>query len=182
MEAGQKATVVSSGRTHLLAGVDLPLDAATEDHPSNSAVQQKAEAAILVEVSAHVGAALAPRVLTLANGARVNVDGAAPDLSILVEVFARQGPLKGGQQKKVCQDALKLITLARILPDARLVIAFADREAAAYASTGTWVAEALATWRVEVLVVDVGPELSNAISQAQLRQVMINPANDLTTG
>jgi hypothetical protein len=148
---------------------------APSPHPSDSSMQRRAEAAILAAVSAELRVILTPRSLVLSNGSRVEVDGTAPDLSVLVEAFARQGALKGGQQKKVCQDALKLITLGRIHPDARLVIAFADPEAAEYASRGTWVAEALATWGVEVIVVDIDPELRTQIREAQLRQVMLNP-------
>ena len=56
------------------------------------------------------------------------------------------------------------------------MLVFADEHAAAYATTGTWVAEALATWGVEVLVVDVGEELRAKIRQAQQRQMMVNPS------
>jgi len=149
--------------------------AALSTHPSDSSTQRGAESAILAAVSAELGVTLTPLSLALPNGARVQVDGAAADFSVLVEAFARQGALKGGQQKKVCQDALKLITLGRIHPNARLMIAFADPEAAAYASRGTWVAEALATWGVEVIVVDIDPELRTELREAQLRQVMLNP-------
>jgi hypothetical protein len=154
--------------------VETPRPAMLDVHPSNSAVQRGAESAILDALSAEFGVALAPRSVPLPNGARVDVDGATADFSVLVEAFSRQGALKGGQQKKVCQDALKLITLGRIHPGARLVIAFADPEAATYATRGTWVAEALATWGIEVIVVDIAPELRTRIREAQLRQMMVN--------
>lgn len=143
-------------------------------HRSDSAVQRAAEATILAAVAARLGVALSPRSFVLPNGSRVQVDGTDPDVSVLVEVFARQGALKGGQQKKVCQDALKLITLRCMHPNARLVIAFADEHASAYASSGTWVAEALSTWGVEVLVVEIDPALRARIREAQARQVMLN--------
>ena len=149
-------------------------------HRSDSAVQRAAEATILAAVAARLGVALAPRSFVLPNGSRVDVDGTALDASVLVEVFARQGALKGGQQKKVCQDALKLITLRHMHPNARLVIAFADEHASTYASSGTWVAEALSTWGVEVLVVEIDPALRARIREAQARQVMLN-ASDLDT-
>jgi hypothetical protein len=72
---------------------------------------------------------------------------------------------------------VKLITIGRTHPNAQLVIAFADEDAAAYASRGTWVAEALATWAAQVLIVDIGEELRSEIRKAQLRQVMVNPAS-----
>jgi hypothetical protein len=46
----------------------------------------------------------------------VKVDAVADDESVLAEIFARQGRLKGSQQKKVGIDALKLITVARMRP------------------------------------------------------------------
>ena len=153
-----------------------PAADAPRPHVSDSAIQRAAENVILERVSRLLGVTVMPTVLVLAGGARVEVDGASAHLSVLLEVFARQGALKGGQQKKVCQDALKLITLGRHHPRARLLLVFADGQAAAYATTGTWVAEALATWEVEVLVVDVGEELRAQIRQAQHRQMMVNPS------
>jgi hypothetical protein len=143
---------------------------------SDSAVQREAEARILQQVSNHFGKELAPRTFEFESGATVKVDGADPDESVLVEIFARHGTLKGGQQKKVSQDALKLITLSRSRPSARLVLAFADEQAAAYATRGTWVSQALAIWGVEVLVVELDHAVRDNIREAQLRQVMVNPA------
>lgn len=57
-----------------------------------------------------VGVELTPRSLRLGGGARVDVDGVAPDESVFVEIFAHQGRLKGAQFHKVARDALKLIT------------------------------------------------------------------------
>ena len=160
---------------------DLPIDThpaadAPASHVSDSVIQRNAEKVILERASQAPGVTLAPTALALPGGGRVAVDGASNDLSVLVEVFARQGTLKGGQQKKVCQDALKLITLGRHHQRARLLLVFADEQAAAYATTGTWVAEALATWGIEVLVVDVGEEVRLRIRLAQQRQMMVNPS------
>jgi len=145
------------------------------EHLSDSAIQREAEPLILAEVSTIVGKDLAPRTLCLENGARVQVDGADANESVLVEIFAHQGPLKGGQKKKVSQDALKLITLRRNRPEAQLILAFADEQAAAYANTGTWVSAALAAWDVRVLVVELDPATRDGIRSAQLRQKMVNP-------
>jgi hypothetical protein len=177
---GSSASTTASNASRSVIAAEPPISIAVDRnalpaHPSDSSVQRLAESAILAAVSARLGVTLAPRTLELPGGSRVDVDGAAADDSVFVEAFARHGALKGGQQKKVCQDALKLITLARVHPHARLVIAFADLEAAAYASRDTWVAEALATWGVEVVVVDLDEELRDRIRAAQLRQVMLNP-------
>ncbi len=154
----------------------IVLEQLSGNHLSDAAIQRSAEAVILAKVAEHFGVDLSPKRLVFPSGAQVEIDGASSDDSILVEVFARQGALKGGQQRKVCQDALKLITLGRSYPGARLVLAFADAAAAAYASRGTWVAEALKSWGVNVLVVEVEEAVRAEIRDAQLRQVMVNPS------
>jgi hypothetical protein len=110
------------------------------------------------------------------GSASVNVDGVDADRSVFVEIFARQGALKGGQIGKVARDALKLITLRKSHPGARLLIAFADGSAAAYATTGTWISHALETWEVEVVVVELDDATRDGILAAQARQTMINPS------
>lgn len=119
---------------------------------------------------------LQPAKLKLPGGARVHVDGVAPDLSVFVEAFAHQGRMKGSQPKKVAQDALKLITLRLAYPKARVVLAFADEVAAASVIDGKgWLAEALQTWNVDVRVVHIDQSVRARIVAAQLRQQMVNP-------
>jgi hypothetical protein len=144
-------------------------------HDSDSHEQRCAEPLILAGVSAAVGVELTPRLLRLDGGARVDVDGVATDESVLVEIFAHQGPLKGGQLQKVARDALKLITLARSREQSRLIIAFGDSDAAACVSGASWLAEALRVWRVEVLVVVLDDDVRAGLRAAQARQVMVNP-------
>src|SRR4051812_30215059 len=145
-------------------------------HQSDSSEQQAAEELIRSQVAAHLGKELRSATLYLERGAAVQVDGAAADESAFVEIFARQGALKGGQRHKVATDALKLITLGRSRPNATLIIAFGDPEAAAYATKGTWMAEALATWGVTALVVELDDSIRDGIRAAQARQVMVNPS------
>ncbi|WP_354701251.1 hypothetical protein DSM112329_01560 [Paraconexibacter sp. AEG42_29] len=117
--------------------------------------QQRTETAIREAVAATVGVTLHPRPLVLPGGATADLDGVDAGPTVLVEVFARRGRLKGPQLDKVARDALKLATLGRAHPSARLVIAFADADAARSVTGGSWLAEALRTWNIEVLVVDV---------------------------
>jgi hypothetical protein len=144
-------------------------------HLSDSSEQRSAEAVILAGVAANVGKELVPRSLALPDGARVDVDGVASDESVLVEVFAHQGRMKGSQPKKVAQDALKLITLARSRPDARLILAFGDSDAASCVQGRSWLAEALRTWGLEVVVTELNEATRAGVKAAQVRQVMINP-------
>ena len=83
--------------------------------------------------------------------------------------------MKGSQPRKVAQDALKLITLRRAHPNARLVLEFGDEAAARSVLGRGWLAEAIRTWDVEVLVVNLGDEVRQQLATAQLRQRMVNP-------
>lgn len=143
-------------------------------HQSDSAPQREAEPLILAGVGVQLGVKLEPRSMALPGGARVDVDGVADDKSVFVEVFAHQGRLRGGQFHKVARDALKLITLARGHPDARLIIAFGDPDAAQCVTATSWLAEALRTWGVKVFVVELDDVVRNGLRVAQARQVMVN--------
>jgi hypothetical protein len=145
-------------------------------HQSDSSEQRAAEEVIRSQVAAYLGKDLKAATLNLESGAAVQVDGAAADESAFVEIFARHGALKGGQRHKVATDALKLITIGRSRPGADLVIAFADEQAASYATKGTWMSEALATWGIKVLVVELDTEVRQGIRAAQVRQQMVNPS------
>lgn len=146
-------------------------------HPSDSREQQSAEALILRAVSAEVGTELAPRSLRLDGGARVDVDGVSSDETIFVEVFAHQGRLKGAQFHKVARDALKLITLGRSRNTSRLILAFGDTDAAMCVSATSWLAEALRTWEIDVMAVDLDEDVRAGLRAAQVRQVMVNPSS-----
>ena len=142
-------------------------------HASDSSVQTRAEAVIRDLLAQELGVTLEPTPLKLEGGPTVKVDAAAPDNTVIAEIFARQGQLKGGQQK-VAIDALKLITLRRVHHDARLILAFADEAASRYATAGGWVAQALHEWNVEVKVLDIPDELRAEILAAQSTQKVVN--------
>ncbi len=144
-------------------------------HQSDSLEQRTAEPLILAGVSKIVGVELAPRSLRLDGGARVDVDGVAPDESVFVEIFAHQGRLKGAQFHKVARDALKLITLGRSRAGSKLIIAFGDPDAAACVTGASWLSEALSSWEIEVLIVDLDDPVRAGLRDAQVRQVMVNP-------
>jgi hypothetical protein len=67
-------------------------------------VQRRAEEIIRTLLSQRLGVPLAPRTITLAAGAPVQVDAASDDGKVLAEIIARRGLLNGGQQKKVAID------------------------------------------------------------------------------
>ncbi len=131
--------------------------------PAGPQLQRAAEAQILAGAADALGVELEPMSLVLPGGASVDVDGVDAGQSTFVEVFARQGRLKGPQLDKVARDALKLATLGRTFAAARLVIAFADPVGAGQLAGASWLAEALRTWRIEVLVVALDVQLRDAL-------------------
>ena len=148
-------------------------------HQSSSHEQQAAEVIVLQLLSSEWGIDASPASVELPGGARVEVDGVCAEPRAFVEVFAHQGAMKGGQRHKVSTDALKLITLGRAFPGARLILAFADKAAARSLSGATWRAEALRTWGVEVFVAEIDQELRRRLHAAQLRQRMVNPQSEV---
>lgn len=143
-------------------------------HVSDSAVQRRAEDVIRGVLAARLGVELTPRTINLSGGAPVQVDAASADGSLLIEIFARQGMLKSGQQKKVAIDTLKLITVRRENPGTHLLLAFADRGAAAYATGDGWLSHALRTWEVGIAIIDIPHDLRDEILAAQASQKMVN--------
>jgi hypothetical protein len=130
---------------------------------------------ILVAVGDRLVTPVAPARVDLPRGSYVNVDGMSEEPPVFVEVFAHQGALKGGQRHKIAGDVLKLVTLCKFYPTARLVIALASVDAARSLRNRSWLAEAVATWGIEVVVVDLPEAVIESLRVAQLRQVMINP-------
>jgi antitoxin (DNA-binding transcriptional repressor) of toxin-antitoxin stability system len=144
-------------------------------HPSDSAEQRAIEPVVLEEISKRVGIPLEPRTFELPNGARMDLDGASADGSVLVEIFAHQGALKGGQVHKVARDALKLITLQRTHMGAQLILGFADDRTATSVTGKSWLAEALRSWKIEVLIIELDEMQKKLLRDAQARQLMQNP-------
>ena len=134
-----------------------------------------AEPLILAGLASELGVELKPTTLTLKGGARVDVDGADSGQTTFVEIFARQGRLKGAQFHKVARDALKLIPIARSRENVRLAIGFGSAEAAACMTGKSWLSEALDTWNIRVIVVDIDQAVRDSILAAQARQIMVNP-------
>jgi len=145
---------------------------------SSSSVQSEAEGKIRRLLANELSVALDPVEVEVDDGAKVHVDAVSPDRTVFAEIFARQGKLKPGQQKKVAIDTLKLLAIQRQHPGARLMLVFCDDEAAAYARGKGWLARALNAWGVEVRVIAIEKTLRDEILAAQGRQVMVNPNSD----
>lgn len=150
-------------------------------HASDSGIQNAAEGWVLDGVAERLGVTLLRSHRVKLGASTVVVDGATADESILVEVFAHHGKLKGGQAHKVSTDVLKLITVAKHRnPRPRLILTFADPEATSSLSGRSWLAESLRTWRIEVLVAELTQQQHAAIRAAQARQAMTNSPGLMT--
>lgn len=148
------------------------------DHPSSSDVQTAKEARILAAIAEQIGVELRQRVTLEFDGASMEVDGVAADESVLVEVFGHVGKLRGGQRHKISTDALKLIALSESRPQARLILAFADR--AARDSVAGWKAAVLKHRGIELLVAGLSEADRAELVAAQAKQKMVNtPAEEL---
>ena len=144
-------------------------------HRSDSSEQRDAETAILVVLERVLGVAFDdPARLPADLGVRP--DAVAAEGKIVVEVYARVGPLRGAQYHKVKGDILKLALIGARLGDGwRKILCFASEEAAAYVRGRSWVADAARQFGVEVVVVDVPAEVWRSVVEAQFRQRMVNP-------
>lgn len=139
-------------------------------HASDSTEQRTAEVAIVAAVSGIVGVPLTPARITIAD-ARVEIDGASEDRSVLVEAYARIGAVRGGQPKKLATDAFKLAWAGEKLGAQRLIIAVAGEEADAYLRrAGAWLTAALRDANVEIIHVPLSVELRESLADAQARQ------------
>jgi hypothetical protein len=141
-------------------------------HPSDSSAQIAAEATILGLLGESIGVPLSQDAKVAVGGSEVQPDGMAADGSVVVEVFVHIGKLRGGQRHKVSTDALKLLAIRDARPNARLILAFADEEAAA--SVSGWKAETLKANGIEIHIVDLDPAERTVIETAQARQKMVN--------
>ena len=141
--------------------------------PGSSREQRAAERVMLDLLAAEHGWALEPATLTVPSGARVEVDGATADRTVLVECWAHQGKPKAAQRRKVLADAFKLAWIATtIYPRPRLILCMSDPAAAApfLPAAQSWAAQALQDLRVAIELVTLPEDVRRSIQAAQERQ------------
>ncbi|MGC3993061.1 MAG: hypothetical protein QM779_02840 [Propionicimonas sp.] len=146
----------------------VPSDPASGD----SQVQRLAEGHMLVALGKRLGLSLAPRRIFHPSGARVEIDGADDNLTVLVECWAHQGSAKVAQKYKLVVDATKLSWIAKSLdprPD-RLILCVSDPAAVGHLSGVSWHAQAIREMGVEIEIVNLDPSLVSALNAAQKRQ------------
>jgi hypothetical protein len=145
-----------------------------ERHKSDSLEQQQAEAFMLKSLAETLHLSFAKET-KLPIGIGLQPDGIDPNKKVIVEVYAHVGELKGAQTHKVKGDILKLIFIEKKLGKKwKKILCFADEAAAKYVRGGSWVAEAVRTFGVDVQVVNLPEEQLNKVRSAQRRQRMVN--------
>lgn len=170
------------------AGFVLPVNAPRTSHegqatmmretfhsrPAGSSLEQRdAERVMLDLLGKQLNLALEPATITVASGARIEVDGADADRTVLVECWAHQGPPKPAQRHKVLSDAFKLTWISRtIYPRPRLILCLSDPAAAAPFVSGakSWAAQALQDLDIGVVIVDLPDDVRQMVQTAQVRQ------------
>lgn len=125
---------------------------------------------MLAALGVRLKTSFAPTAIQLPEGGHVEVDGVNPEGRIYVEALAHQGPLKGGQIRKVIMDAFKLAFLARTRPGTQMILLFSDPAASALLASKRWFAQAIRQLGVQVEVVDVPEEMKARLIAAQKRQ------------
>lgn len=137
----------------------------------DSSEQRQAESHMLRALGDRLGVDLQPRRLTI-GATRVELDGADEQLSVLVEVWAHQGQVKGAQRLKVLTDAFKLSWVAgRLGGHPRLILCMSDEEPALYfQSERSWAAQALRDHGITIEIVELSPAVRAAVLDAQDRQ------------
>lgn len=144
-------------------------------HKSDSTEQRDAETYILQSLEAELSATFDPAArLPIAAG--IQPDAVDPDRKIIVEVYARVGPVKGAQLHKIKGDVLKLALIGQQAgAEWRRILCFASQEAAAYVTGQSWVAAAVQHFGIEVVVVPLSDKHRERVRSAQDRQRMVNP-------
>lgn len=144
-------------------------------HPSDSSVQSQAEIEMLHKLEEQTKCTLSKEPIKIDNHISIEVDGHSKSEYILVEAYAHIGKLKGAQSRKVLTDAFKMLHAERLLGGHwRKILLFADEEVARIFIAGTWYAEAIKEFGIEIEVVSLEKETNKLVLEAQKRQAMQN--------
>jgi hypothetical protein len=139
--------------------------------PGNSLEQQEAEDQMIRLVAQSLGVAVAKRRFELPAGGWLEIDGFSEAPRVLCEAWAHIGKPKSAQKNKVMADAMKLIFASALGPaPERLILAFADEDAASHFRGDSWMAQALKAKNIETVVVELPNDVRRRVLLAQKRQ------------
>lgn len=144
--------------------------------PSDSSVQQRAEALMAAQAEEKIGCVLERnRRLTVGDGVIVEPDLYSEEKHVVCEIFAHLGKLRVGQVHKLSQDILKMLLIDECLGikhEKYLVVA--GEEADAYLRGRSFIAESIRRFGIQVLKANLPGEVIKEIEAAQQRQIMVN--------
>lgn len=139
--------------------------------PGDSAEQRTAEPLLVAALGERLGIKLGKHRFPLPAGGWLEVDGMCESPAILCEAWAHLGRPKSAQKNKVITDAAKLMFAAKLCSgNARLILAFADEQAASHFKGRNWMAQLLQINGVEVHVLDLPEHVRRKVLLAQKRQ------------
>jgi len=146
------------------------MNTAPEDgHPGDSEEQRLAEPEILEAVGRYFDVRFEGQQPLIDQRVELDgfVDGPEP---ICVEIWAHQGPTKGGQPHKVMRDFCKLLLVEKLLKrDCKKVFAVCDEVAIVFLKK-SWMGRFAKEFGIEVFPVQISEATRERIRLAQKRQ------------
>lgn len=144
-------------------------------HPSDSSVQKDAEKKMLRKLEKEINCSLTEKQIEINHKLKLELDGYSESECILCEAYAHIGKLRGAQPRKVLADAIKLLYAERLLPGIwRKILLFADDKAAQPFKNGTWYAEAIKEFGIEIRVSELKEKTRKKLEETQKTQKMQN--------
>jgi len=144
----------------------------SENQSAGDSVEQRtAEPLLIAALGERLGIDLAKYRFRLPFGGWLEIDGMCESPLVLCEAWAHLGRPKSAQKNKVMTDAVKLMFAAGLCSGSpRMVLLFADEQAASHFKSRSWMAQVLQANRVEVHVVNLPENVKRGILLAQKRQ------------
>ena len=113
--------------------------------------------------------------VSLSDGVHIEPDLYSEKDKIICEIYAHIGTLKVGQQHKISQDILKMLLLEKSKDSTyRKVIVVIDDKVDKFLNGKSFIAESIRQFGIEVKRIDLPQWLYDTISNAQVRQIMVN--------
>jgi hypothetical protein len=135
--------------------------------PGGSNEQIKAEKWLFDELSKELGVKLIKQKFDLEGERPIELDGFCEYPLILCEAWSYIGSPRGCQPFKVMSDAVKLMFVNNTLfkGKGKCILLFADHEAVAHFISGSWMAQCLKYYDIEVKIIEPPQEI-----QAEIRK------------
>lgn len=142
---------------------------------SNSIEQQMAEQVIFEKVKEQLGVELKENTKIFVGNTYMQPDFYSKNDRIIGEIFTHIGKPNKGQDNKIANDILKMLLLEKTEGVTyRKMIIVCDEEERKKLKGGSVLAECIRQFDIEVVKIDIGPDLRKTLIAAQKRQRMVN--------